>query len=102
MKRISKSGVPESPRPDLGRRHALTQLSVILAGTWALPWQLSPETLLAHGAELHRHVASSTDASPERQLFFNPHQFQTVDIICEIIIPQTRTPGARAAKVPQF
>jgi hypothetical protein len=25
-----------------------------------------------------------------------------VDVICEILIPQTKTPGARAAKVPQF
>ena len=96
---------PESQGPDLGRRHALTQLSAIFAGTWTLPWlkQLSPETLLAHGTELHRHVAArSTEMSPEKLLFFNPHQFKTVDIICEIVIPQTRTPGARAAKVPQF
>jgi hypothetical protein len=96
---------PESPRPDLGRRHALTQLSVIFAGTWTLPWlkQLSPETLLAQGTELHRHVAARpTEMRPEKLLFFNPHQFKTVDIICEIVIPQTRTPGARAAKVPQF
>jgi Gluconate 2-dehydrogenase subunit 3 len=99
---------PESPGPDLGRRHALTQLSVIFAGTWTLPWlkQLSPEILLAHGTELHRHVAASStvgrEVSPEKLRFFNPHQFKTVDIVCETVIPQTTTPGARAAKVPQF
>ena len=118
MKRLNKSGdsredlnrqetmsEPESPGPDLGRRHALTQLSVIFAGTWTLPWlkQLSPEILLAQGTELHRHIAArSTEVSPEKLLFFNPHQFRTVDVICEIVIPQTGTPGARAAKVPQF
>ena len=99
---------PEFPEPDLNRRRALTQLSVIFAGTWTLPWlkQLSPETLLAHGAELHRHAAARSsvgrEVSAENLLFFNPHQFKTVDIVCEIVIPQTRTPGARAAKVPQF
>ena len=78
---------PESPGPDLGRRHALTQLSVIFAGTWILPWlkQLSPEILLAQGTELHRHIAArSTEVSAEKLLFFNPHQFRTVDVICEI------------------
>ncbi|HEU0005287.1 MAG TPA: gluconate 2-dehydrogenase subunit 3 family protein [Terriglobia bacterium] len=95
---------PASPRPDWSRRQALTQLSRILA---TLPWleQLSPEALLAHGTELHRHLASDSPGAvtpPEKQLFFNPHQFKTVDIICEMVIPQTKTPGARAAKVPQF
>jgi hypothetical protein len=96
---------PEFQGADLSRRRALTQLSVIFAGTWTLPWfkQLSPETLLAHGTELHRHVAArSTEASLKKLLFFNPHQFKTVDIICELMIPQTSTPGARAAKVPHF
>jgi Gluconate 2-dehydrogenase subunit 3 len=99
---------PEFPGPDLSRRRALTQLSVIFAGTWTLPWleQLSPETLLANGTELHRHVAARStvgrEVSAKKLLFFNPHQFKTVDIVCEIVIPQTRTPGARAANVPQF
>ena len=92
----------------MSRRRALTQLSVIFAGTLTLPWlkQLSPENLLAHGTELHRHVAARStvgrEVSAEKLLFFNPHQFKTVDIVCETVIPQTGTPGARAAKVPQF
>jgi Gluconate 2-dehydrogenase subunit 3 len=104
---VTPSG-PKSPGPDLSRRHALSQLSLICTGTLMLPWLkgLSPEALLAQGTELHRHIASSSragrDVSPEKPLFFNPHQFKTVDSICEIVIPQTSTPGARAAKVPQF
>ena len=107
MNREETVSEPEFPGPDLSRRRAFTRLSVIFAGTWTLPWlkQLSPETLLAHGAELHRHVAARSTMGREvspKLLFFNPHQFKTVDIVCEIVIPQTRTPGARDAKVPQF
>ena len=32
----------------------------------------------------------------------NPHQNATVTIISEIIIPQTNTPGAKAARVNEF
>jgi hypothetical protein len=33
---------------------------------------------------------------------FNPHQNDTVTTIAEIIIPQTNTPGAKAARVNEF
>jgi hypothetical protein len=33
---------------------------------------------------------------------FNPHQNETVTTIAEIIIPQTNTPGAKAARVNEF
>ena len=93
---------------DLSRRCALKQLSLILGESWTLSWfaGLSQEALLAQAVDIHRHMAFDSTAalasSSEAQLFLNPHQFKTVDSICEIIIPQTNTPGARAAKVPQF
>jgi gluconate 2-dehydrogenase gamma chain len=94
---------------DLSRRWALKQLSLILGEFWTLPWftGLSQEALLAQATDIHQHVSLASAAaarapSSETRLFFNPHQFKTVDCICEIIIPQTNTPGARAAKVPQF
>ena len=92
----------------MNRRHVLGQLSMICAGAWTLPWlnELSAEALLATGFELHRHVSSRSsgekETSGQNPRFFNAHQMKTVDCICEIIIPQTATPGARAAKVPQF
>ncbi|HEX2523432.1 MAG TPA: gluconate 2-dehydrogenase subunit 3 family protein [Terriglobia bacterium] len=93
---------------DLSRRCALKQLSLILGEFWTVPWLngSSLEALLAQASDIHRHVAFDSTAalasSSEARLFLNPHQFKTVDSICEIIIPQTNTPGARAAKVPQF
>ena len=34
--------------------------------------------------------------------FFDGHQTETVSTICELIIPETDTPGARAAKVHEY
>lgn len=108
---LNKSLTPperESARKDLSRRRALAQLASLLAGACGAHWlkALSPEALLAEGTQLHRHVASGLmKGQPEtstKLLFFNPHQFKTVDTICEMVIPQTETAGARAAKVPQF
>lgn len=98
----------ESAGTGLDRRRVLTQLSLVLGGTCGAGWlrRRSPEALLVQGTRLHRHVASGliegrAEAST-KLLFFNPHQFKTVDNVCEMVIPQTTTAGARAAKVPQF
>jgi Gluconate 2-dehydrogenase subunit 3 len=108
---LNKNHTPpegESSGTDFTRRRALAQLSSILAGACGVHWlkSLSPEVLLAEGTQLHRHVARGLmKGQPEastKLLFFNPHQFETVDAICEMVIPQTETAGARAAKVPQF
>ncbi len=32
----------------------------------------------------------------------DPHQAETVEMIAELIIPETETPGARAARLPEF
>ena len=48
-------------------------------------------------------VASTGKDSPARTpRFFNAHQNETVTAVAELIIPQTETPGARAAKVNEF
>lgn len=108
---LNRDQTPQEPEPtetDFSRRRALTQLALVLAGACGARWlkTLSPEALLAEAAQLHRHVARGpmegrADAST-KLLFFNPHQFKTVDTICEMVIPQTTTAGARAARVPQF
>jgi hypothetical protein len=73
------------------RRDALK----LLAATAALP-------LLSHNAfslfrAVHDDLATSTGLRT-----LNPHQNATVTTISELIIPQTDTPGAKAARVNEF
>jgi hypothetical protein len=73
------------------RREALR----LLGGAAALP-------LLSHSAfGLFRQVHDQLPASPALKTL-NPHQDATVTTLAEIIIPQTDTPGAKAARVNEF
>jgi hypothetical protein len=73
------------------RREALK----LLAGAAAIP-------LLSHSAfGLFRQVHEQLPASPALKTL-NPHQDATVTTLAEIIIPQTDTPGAKAARVNEF
>ena len=73
------------------RREALK----LLAGAAALP-------LLSRDAfALFQQVHDQLTSSPALKTL-NPHQDATVTTIAEIIIPQTETPGAKAARVNEF
>jgi hypothetical protein len=62
---------------------------------------VSAHRLLAVGQDLHHRIA--TRPGPQRVLqVLDPHQDHTVSVIAEHIIPETDTPGARAAGVNEF
>lgn len=77
------------------RREVLRILGSLTAGSMLSP--LSPDRLYALGRETHRRLAQH---APLRIL--DPHQHETVATVAELIIPETDTPGARAAGVSEF
>ncbi len=70
----------------------------MVGGALAIPTLsgLSPDLLLALGRRVHAAAGSSALG------LFDAHQDETVSTIAELIIPETDTPGARAARVNEF
>ena len=81
-------------RKGISRREA-TKVLASAVGAPLLP-QLTSSTARPH------HVSPSQKAGSWVPKFFNAHQNETVAVLAELIIPQTETPGARAAKVNEF
>ena len=72
--------------PKIHRRDAVKTIGV---GSVLFPaWKLA-------GAQSHRSDGSSSS----KLKFFTPEQDELVTVLAELIIPETDTPGARAAKV---
>lgn len=82
-------------------REALRRLA--LGGVGAASVPLWVETLAALGADhaSHAHVSAQT-AAPWTPSALNAHQNETVSVLADLIIPETDTPGATAARVNEF
>lgn len=81
----------------MDRRDALKQISALVGGVIALP--------IANGFLAARSVASPPPRGAPitwAPASLNAHQNELVTTIAELIIPQTNTPGAKAARVNQF
>jgi hypothetical protein len=74
------------------RRKAIQYVSSILG------LAISGTTLTA----MNRFSALSPSRKYQPNLFLTPEQFQLVDEVTELIIPETKTPGAKEAKVADF
>jgi len=88
----------------LDRRQALRTLAFGGIGAVAAPaWaEALAEIARDHADHAHATLAAAAEAAPWTPKVFNAHQNETVVLLSEMIIPQTETPGAKAAKVNEF
>jgi hypothetical protein len=80
----------------MDRRRVLKSLGVAALA------QLSSNELFALASETHAQLQDLSE--PGRHIFrsLDPLQNETVIVVSELIIPETDTPGAKAAKVNEF
>ena len=88
----------------LDRRQALRTLAfggigAVTAPAWA---ETLAEIARDHADHAHSTLTAAAEAAPWAPKVFNAHQNETVVLLSEMIIPQTDTPGAKAAKVNEF
>lgn len=85
------------------RRDALRRLAAGGLGAAAVPLWVDTLTALARTQAQHAHVATAAaPAASWSPKVFDAHQNETVMCLSELIIPQTETPGAKAALVNRF
>lgn len=89
-------------RQGVGRREALRRLTLGGLGAASLPAWVEALVGLAE-ARGHEHAAApAAPAADWKPKALDVHQDETVTTICELIIPATDTPGAKAALVNRF
>ena len=90
----------------LDRRQALRKLAAGGLGAATAPlWSQRLTALAIAHADPHTHTAAAAPAgtvAPWTPKVLDAHQNDTVVAISELIIPQTETPGAKAARVNEF
>ena len=89
----------------LSRRDAIRTLAAGGIGVASVPLWVDALSALAREQAPHVHAAAPAGAaarSPWVPKVLSAHQDQTVTVLCELIIPQTDTPGAKAAQVNRF
>jgi hypothetical protein len=98
-------------RKGIGRREAIKRLMAGGGASAALPTLASataqvpattnaPPEPMAMGSALPPDPALS--AKDWRPIFFDSHQSETLVVLSDLIIPETDTPGAKAAQVNRF
>jgi hypothetical protein len=89
----------------LSRRDAIRTLAAGGIGVASVPLWVDALSALAREQAPHAHAAMPPAApapSTWTPKVLSAHQDQTVTTLCELIIPQTETPGAKAARVNRF
>lgn len=100
------------PASSINRREALRRLATGAGASAALPalGQATTHDTAVHGGTQAETPALGAAQPPDPALaakdwhpkFFDAHQNETVEVLSDLIIPDTDTPGARAAQVNRF
>ena len=91
--------------PVMPRRAAIRKIAAGGIGAAASALWVEQLAALTRAQAMHAHAgiaASAQTAAPWTAKVLDPHQLETVATLSELIIPQTDTPGARAALVDRF
>jgi glucoside 3-dehydrogenase (cytochrome c) hitch-hiker subunit len=91
--------------PKQGRREALKNIMVGAGGLTALPILGQSQPAGAPQSPMKMDAGSQAATQPDakrKPLFFDEHQNETVVVLTELIIPETDTPGAKAALVNRY
>jgi len=88
----------------LNRRRALGRLATGGLGVAASGLWVNALSALAREQGPHAHAAAAQAVTGGKWTpkILNPHQLATVSTLSELIIPETETPGAKAALVDRF
>jgi gluconate 2-dehydrogenase gamma chain len=78
-------------------RRSLLKIIGSIGATCAYPF--SSDELFGQTTPAHQHPVTSSAAA---QRFFNQRDFETISRIADLIIPETETPGAIGAGVPDY
>jgi hypothetical protein len=85
-----------------GRRQALKKMAMGAGAAW---FPILGQTVTPAMARAAQHHPAAADAPPDpnwKPQFLDEHQNQTVEVLTELIIPATDTPGAKAALVNRY
>ncbi len=88
--------------PHLNRRDALRRLAAGAVGAAAAPLWVQSLAALARERAYVQAITSSASAPGWAPKVLTPEQNDAVIALTDVIIPETDTPGAKAAKVNQF
>jgi len=90
-----------APSRRFNRREALRTLAAGVGATASALW-IDNLRALAEEHAMHARAAGQRAPATAPPKVLNPHQFATVGVLVELIIPTTDTPGAKAAGVDGY